>query len=59
MDTERQDEGELTPEELQEKSDEARESFEEIDEASVGIVNALSHHKSLMGVITEAIKKTK
>ena len=38
---------------------ETKEAFKEIDEASVDVVNALAHHKSLMGVITEAIKKTK
>ena len=37
--TERQDEGELTPEELQEKADEAREAFGELEEASLGVVN--------------------
>ena len=42
MNTEIKDEGELTPEELQEKSDEARESFEEIDEATLEIVDELA-----------------
>ena len=42
MDIERKDEGELTPEEMQEKADEAREAFEEIDEASVGVVNDMA-----------------
>ena len=53
------DEGELTPEELQEKSDEAREAFEEIDQASLDTVNALANHKAITNVITEGIKKTK
>lgn len=36
-DTERKDEGELTPEEKQVKADELREAFDEISEAGVEI----------------------
>ena len=56
MNPEIKDEGELTPEELQEKADEAREAGEAIDEASLDVVNALANHRAIMGVINKGLK---
>lgn len=68
-DTERQDEGELTPEESQEKADEAREAFGELEEASVDVVNQFSFEnvgkmldnidEGLYGLRPRGTKKTK
>ena len=56
MNTEIKDEGERTPEEMQERADEQREAFEELDQASLDTVNALANHKAIMKVINKAIK---
>ena len=50
------DHSEAIAERMQERADEAREAFEELDQASLDTVNALANHKAIMKVINKGIK---